>query len=240
MLFLAIAILATGAIVLSVTDKEKLEQFIVASCSNVKKGIESIDIPTGNWQCQKPQTRQLRQASKKITPPKARQTSADFTIDGLGRKDKKGRFWQDKPSNQWLMWGATSEPENDFTINVRWKDYPDQFTGSLRRSLRKMKRFRLGRITVASSYNAINVHGGTFEILPFIFKDQSLLKQCIGFTNKQRNDSVLVRGWLCAAPQSTPSIDKLECLLSSLAIDGIISPDRSANWCPGLKGQSQS
>lgn len=221
-LFLAIVISGTTAAVLSANGNTKFEQFLRESCNTVKKGIESIDIPTGNWSCQ------------------TRKIYADFVIDSPFKKAKRGRFWQDKPSNQWLMWGATSEPENDFTINVRWKDHPDQFTGNLRRSLRKMKRFRVGRIKVSTSYKSIDVHGGTFEVLPFIYRDQTLIKKCLGFTNKQNNDHVLVRGWLCEEPDMTPSVKKLECLLSSLAIDGIIKPDRSTNWCSGFGRQVQS
>ncbi|PHS06384.1 MAG: hypothetical protein COA78_14295 [Blastopirellula sp.] len=221
-LSLTIVILCTIAAVLSVTGNAKFEKLLLASCNSVKKGIESIDIPTGNWQCRK------------------RQIYADFHIDSPFEKAKKGKFWQGKPENQWLMWGATSEPEDDFTINVKWKDDPDQFTGNLRRSLRTIKRLRVGKIRVSVSYKSIDVHGGTFEVLPFVYRDQTLLKQCLGFTNKQRDDRVLVRGWLCAKPQSTPSIEKLECLLSSLAIDGIIKQDRSINWCSSFEQQVQS
>jgi len=220
--YLAIVSLFLITAAFSTIGNMKFKQLLLASCNSVKKGINSINIPTGSWQCS------------------PRQTYADFNINNPFNKAGKGRFWYDRPKNQWLMWGSSNEPEADFVINVAWKKTPDQYTGNLRQNLRRMKRFRYGNVTVASSYKSIGVHQDMFEILPFIYQDQTMAKKCLGFTNKQRDNRVMIRGWFCARPQTTPGIEKLECILSSLAIDGILEQDRSTNWCSNSRQQLQS
>lgn len=210
------------ALVFSGVGRKIVGQFLLTSCDSVNKGIASFNIPIDGWQC----------PSSKI--------HAEFDINSPFSENVKGRFWYGEPSNQWLMWGTPSEPEADFYINVAWKKTPDQFTGNLRRNLRKMKSFGQGKISVSSLYKSIDVHQGMFEVLPFVFKDQSLVKKCLGFTNKQRDDRVLIRGWLCAEYQSTPRFKKLQCLLSSLAIDGILEQDHSSNWCGNSRHKRQS
>lgn len=220
-LFSAIVGLCFALFFSGIGDK-KIGQFLLASCHSVMKGITSLKIPSGSWQC----------PSSKIL--------VDFKINCPFKENVKGRFWYSQQSNQWLMWGSPSEPEADCYVNVAWKKTPDQYTGNLRLNIRKMKTFGQGRITVSSHYKSVDVHHGMFEVLPFVFRDQSLVKKCLGFTNKQRDNRVLIRGWLCAEYQSTPSFEKLQCLLSSLAINGILEQDHSSNWCLRSVHQRQS
>lgn len=183
------------------------------SCTSIKSGVEAVGISSGSFQCK---TR-LKNASFEIMPSTA----------GLNNK----RFWSNRVENQWLMWGSANEPEPNFTINVAWKTSPDQYTGNLRRPLRKMKQFKRGKVTVSNQYTDLKVHHGIFKVLPFVYRDQSLVKKCLGFTSKKNNKLVLIRGWLCDESSKTPTMEQLECTLSGLKISGIIVPDQTKQWC---------
>lgn len=221
-IYYAIISICLIAVVFTVKDDKKFGQFLLDSCSSVKKGITSLSIPTGSWQCP------------------SSETLVNFDIDSPFNNNQKGRFWYSNPSNQWLTWGSPSEPEADFYINVAWKKTPDQYNGNIRRNLRNMRLFEHGTVLVSKSYTKIDVHHGMFEALPFVFKDQTMVKKCIGFTNKQRDNSVLIRGWYCAAPQSAPKFETVDCLLSSLVIDGVLEQDYSNNWCSSSRHKRQS
>lgn len=156
---------------------------------------------------------------------------AGFTIDQPFREAGAGRFWANGKQSEWLMWGSPGEPERDFSINVAWKSRPGQYNGALRSSLRALKRFKDGRLQLSSDYRPLDVHHGDFEMLPFLYRDQSLVKNCLGFTNKKRNSRVAIRGWLCTPAPAIPQIARLECVLSTLSIRDILQRDLSRDWC---------
>ena len=157
--------------------------------------------------------------------------SATFSIDKPFESAGKVRFWTNTKRSEWLMWGDPNEPDDDFSINVAWKDTPGQYPGGIRNRLRNLKRLRRGKLVVANSYRTIEVHQGAFDVLAFAYKDQSLFKACTAFTNRQRNDHIIVQGWLCSNDTSVPPSKRLECILSSLSVPDQVSPDTTKDWC---------
>lgn len=141
------------------------------------------------------------------------------------------RYWSNKVNSEWLIWGSLTEPEQDFSIGVGRKSAANQYNGGLRRYLRSNKTLRIGKVLPADRYLKLSVHGGIFEALPFVFRDVTLRKKCLGFINKHGADKVLIHGWMCAPVNVIPSTKELECALSKLHIKGVLAPDNSSTWC---------